>query len=57
MTCGNCERHVREALLAVPGVDSAVVDLASGRATIVGTADPASLAAAIVGAGYAVKAD
>jgi Cu+-exporting ATPase len=34
MTCGNCKRHVEEALSGVPGVRAAEVDLAAGRATV-----------------------
>ena len=34
MTCENCKRHVTEALRAIPGVASADVDLAGGRATV-----------------------
>ena len=34
MMCGHCEKSVREALEAVPGVASAFVDLGSGRATV-----------------------
>ena len=30
MTCQNCVRHVNQALLSMPGVRSADVDLASG---------------------------
>lgn len=34
MTCQNCQRHVREAIEAVPGVAEVQVDLAGGRATV-----------------------
>ena len=34
MTCGNCVRHVREALEKVEGVDSAEVELQPGRARV-----------------------
>ena len=34
MTCGNCARHVTEALRAVPGVEHAAVGLETQRATI-----------------------
>jgi copper chaperone CopZ len=39
MTCGNCQRHVEEALASVPGVRAARVDLAAGRATVAFDAD------------------
>lgn len=34
MTCGNCVRHAREALAAVPGVTDAEVTLEPGRAVV-----------------------
>lgn len=34
MTCSNCARHVREALVSVPGVQSAEVHLEQGTATV-----------------------
>jgi copper chaperone len=34
MTCGNCVRHVKEAIESVPGVTHVQVDLASGTATL-----------------------
>src|SRR5579859_932973 len=34
MTCGNCARHVTEALQGVTGVQSAIVSLDSHQATI-----------------------
>lgn len=34
MTCGNCVRHVTDALLDIAGVESAEVDLASASAKI-----------------------
>ncbi len=55
MTCGNCERHVREAAEAVPGVSAVDVDRPGNRATV--TFDPQqttadAIAAAITEAGY-----
>lgn len=55
MTCANCQRHVGEALRAVPGVASASVDLAFHRATV--SYDPEKtrvedLVAAVVRSGY-----
>lgn len=55
MTCSNCQRHVRQAAEAVPGVDHAEVDLAGGRATVSfdpESTTPAAIAAAIAEAGY-----
>jgi len=55
MSCGHCEKAVREAAAHVPGVSSVVVDLKGGRATV--SFDPnattlAAIAAAITEAGY-----
>lgn len=47
MTCENCVRHVREALEAVPGVQRAEVDLASGQARVEGSAPADALLAAV----------
>lgn len=52
MTCGNCVRHVTQALDALPGVEEAQVDLASGSATVTGTVDPAAVVAALTREGY-----
>ena len=55
MTCGGCERHVRDALAGAPGV-VAVEDVshAAGRAVLAVTpgADPIQIAAAATDAGY-----
>jgi Cu+-exporting ATPase len=34
MTCGNCARHVTQAIQSVPGVAGAVVELEAGQATV-----------------------
>ena len=52
MTCASCVGRVEKALKAVPGVTGATVNLATERATVQGTADAASLIAAIENAGY-----
>ena len=49
MTCASCVGRVERALRAVPGVTEANVNLATERATVSGTADAASLIAAIDG--------
>ena len=56
MTCASCVSRVERALSAVPGVASADVNLAAERATIQGSADPASLVRAIENAGYKARA-
>ena len=58
MKCGGCVSTVREALAAVDGVQETDVDLAEGRARIVGDdgLEEAALVRAVEGAGYAVGA-
>lgn len=58
MTCGNCQRHVEEALRGLPGVTAATVDLAGHRAAV--TYDPrktdvGAMVAAVGKAGYEAK--
>lgn len=55
MTCASCVGRVERALKAVSGVTNAVVNLATERATIHGTASTADLIAAIADAGYEAK--
>jgi Cu+-exporting ATPase len=57
MTCASCVGRVERALKAVPGVDSASVNLATERAdlTFSGTADPQAAVHAIENAGYNVR--
>lgn len=55
MTCGSCERHIREGLEEVPGYQSAQFDLAAGRVAVSydpGTATPDRLARAVADTGY-----
>jgi heavy metal translocating P-type ATPase len=52
MMCHNCERHVREALEALPGVESAAADFRTGLVTIHGSPGEAELRQAIQAAGY-----
>ncbi len=52
MTCASCVGRVERALKAVPGVDEAIVNLATERATIRGTAEAAALVEAVETAGY-----
>ena len=47
MTCGHCVAAVKKALEGVPGVERADVDLAAGRATVVGSPERAALLAAV----------
>ncbi|MBE7733721.1 heavy metal translocating P-type ATPase [Devosia faecipullorum] len=54
MTCASCVSRVEKALLKVPGVETASVNLATERATITG-GDPAALLQAIEKVGYAAS--
>jgi copper chaperone len=56
MTCGGCARSVERALSRVKGAERVVVDLATGRAEIDGTAATEALVAAVEAAGYGVEA-
>ncbi len=58
MTCASCVGRVERALLKVPGVRSAAVNLASERAhvEVIGTPDPAVLIQAVEAAGYQASA-
>ncbi|MBR6377321.1 MAG: cation transporter, partial [Oscillospiraceae bacterium] len=55
MMCHNCERHVREALEALPGVESAEADFRTGLVKIRGEVPEAALRAAVKAAGYQFK--
>ena len=59
MTCGNCARHVTEALQSVPDVQSAQVQLDAGAASVqwkAGSApNPAAVIEAVKHAGYDAK--
>ena len=59
MTCASCVRRVENALVAVEGVDEAVVNLATDSATVHSMAalDRDALVAAVDAAGYGVLGD
>ncbi len=54
MMCMRCVGHVEKALKAVPGVESVVVSLEEGTATVTGSAVPEALTAAVVAEDYQV---
>jgi copper chaperone CopZ len=56
MTCDHCRRAVTEEIVAVAGVESVSVDVASGTVTVCAThpVDRAEIAAAVDEAGYAL---
>ena len=55
MMCPNCERHVREALEALPGIESAQPDFHTGLVAVRGAADAKAIKAAVKAAGYKVQ--
>ncbi|MFV0416044.1 MAG: heavy metal translocating P-type ATPase [Chthoniobacterales bacterium] len=55
MSCASCVGRVEAALRAVPGVSEVVVNLATERATVQGTAGVETLVAAVAKAGYEAK--
>ena len=55
MMCHNCERHVREALEALPGIESAEPDFQTGLVKITGAAAETEMKQAITAAGYKYK--
>ena len=52
MMCHNCERHVKEALEALPGVESAEADFQTGLVTVHGSPAESEMKRAIQAAGY-----
>ena len=56
MTCAHCRRAVTEEIAAVDGVESVVVDLATGTVTVTAArpVDRADISAAVDEAGYAL---
>jgi P-type Cu+ transporter len=55
-TCQGCARKIRTALLAVPGVSGAEVDLEQQTVTVSGDADGDALREALLESGYGVEA-
>jgi Cu+-exporting ATPase len=59
MTCGNCARHVTEAIQSVPGVRSATVNLDANQATVRWVTDVSTDVSAVIKAvedeGYGAK--
>jgi copper chaperone len=54
MTCGHCERSVREQVEELAGVESVSVDRTTGRLIVGGDVDAAAIRAAVEAAGYEV---
>lgn len=55
MTCDGCASTVARILTRVPGVESARVDFANGRAVVAGSARPGDLIGAVEAAGYGAQ--
>jgi copper chaperone len=56
MTCGHCERHVKDALSGVPGVTRVVsVDRDRQEAVVEGSAEVSALIAAVEQEGYGAE--
>ena len=55
MHCASCVSRIESALSAVEGVDDAAVNLATGRASVTGTAAPETLVEAVARAGYEAR--
>jgi Cu+-exporting ATPase len=55
MTCASCVSRVERALMKVPGVGSATVNLATEQAEVRGTADTSALLKAVNDAGYTAR--
>ncbi len=52
MSCDHCSAAVKRALEAVPGVESATVDLGAGSASVAGSAPLEALLEAVSEEGY-----
>ena len=52
MTCSSCAARVEKQLQETPGVESATVNYATGRAFVSGQADPAQLESRVAAIGY-----
>jgi len=57
MSCGNCARHVTEALQAVPGVATVAVSVEQARGTVTWQCEPRpdAAVAALQAAGYEAR--
>ncbi len=56
MTCDHCVKAVTQAVRAIPGAGTVVVDLARGTVAVQGSPDPAAVRAAIADEGYEIAA-
>ncbi len=56
MNCAACSAHVEQAVRAVKGVDACAVNLLTGVLSVEGNASADSIAAAVIHAGYGIRA-
>ncbi|MDX1457533.1 MAG: heavy metal translocating P-type ATPase [Marinobacter sp.] len=54
-TCASCVRTIEQALMAVPGVEAAQMNLADSTASVYGSADDHALTEAVASAGYGAR--
>ena len=54
MSCGHCKAAVEKALKAVPGIETALVDLEKKQAVVTGNAAMEAMREAVEDAGYEV---
>lgn len=52
MNCPHCQKSVERAIASVAGVESVIVDLYKGKATVEGTPDTQTLIKAVEAAGF-----
>ena len=52
MTCGHCQKAVKDALEGIPGIERAKVDWKEGTALVEGSADVQVLIGAVEDEGY-----
>lgn len=55
MNCAHCQASVEKAIKRVEGVETVVVNLSNGTATVTGNADPAKIIEAVTLAGFDVE--
>ena len=55
MTCGHCQKAVKQALESVPKAQNVQVDLDAGQATVEGEPDTKALLQAVINEGYSAQ--
>lgn len=55
MSCNHCRKNVEKAIAALDGVETVTVDLATGKAVIVGTVSRETVSKAVESIGFSVK--